>query len=594
MPKRTGLIPSEVIEDIRQRADIAQVIGENVTLKRVGSRLVGLCPFHQDTDPSFYVDPQRGAYKCFGCGEGGDVFRYVMQTQRLEFIESVRYLADRVGVDIPETSDGPRRPKGWRERLHAANETALSFYREMLIHPEIGRDARAYLRERGMTQPIVDAFELGYAPGDGEALVRHLQKKGVSLDDAQTVRVINKRDGRAGYYDFFRGRLMCPVRTVTGKAVAFSGRLLSGDGPKYINSSESDVFKKHNTFYAMNLANRNINQEKLAIVCEGNFDVMALHQHGLNVAVAGLGTAFTAGHADMLERYPGELVFLFDGDTAGKEATYKLVKIYAKREAQPRTVLLPDGMDPDDFLKVRGPEDLRVLLKNAPTLFEAAMDHVFSKHGNDAEGVARATSAFCEVAAQVSSPIRRGLLAKTLAARAGLTEDAVRRQIDQTRRGGRAPIMPRAEKRKRLLPEPEWTILATLLHYPTVRGKLDRDAVLMTLPHGPLVTLGERLWSPEITGGPVGAEDLLRHDDEDELVEAATTLLMAEAPCNDRTAKATIGEAVARRESEKLREEMDLVRKQRDQARQDGNTARADELEHRLHSLRKQLEMIRL
>lgn len=594
MPKGSGFIPTDIIEDIRQRADIAQIIGDSVTLKRVGSRLVGLCPFHQDSKPSFYVDSTRGAYKCFGCGAGGDVFRWVMETQRLTFAEAVRHLGERVGVEVPETGGGPARPRGYRDGLYAANEGAVSFFREMLQHPEIGRAPREYLRQRGLTRSIMEDFELGFAPGDGSALVKHLQKRGASLQDAQAVGLIVKRDRDDGYFDFFRNRLMCPVRGQTGKAVAFSGRLLDGEGAKYFNSTESEVFKKHRTFYAMHLAYKNISKRDEAIVCEGNFDVIALHQHGFEHAVAALGTAFSESHADIMERFTKNVVFVFDGDPAGRKATVKLVDFYAQRDYQPKAVVLPEGEDPDSFLKAQGPEKLRELFSEAPALIDFAIDETYRQFGDSEEDLARATSAACALVARVTNPIRRGLLAKSLAVRVSVAEEAIRTQIDRAQRGGRAPILRLTKTSERHMPKLGRDILATLLHHPQVKGGLDRDTVLHALPDGPARMLGERLWRVKPGADKVTAENLLMPDDEDDVRDLATALLLSEPPCETKAAHGTIVSAISNREKQNLRLEIESVRKLRDEALEAGNKVRADQLEYQLHSLRKQLRMIRI
>ncbi|MDP8222246.1 MAG: DNA primase [Candidatus Lernaella stagnicola] len=594
MPNKSGFIPSEIREEVRLRSPIEQIIGETVTLKRVGSRLVGLCPFHQDTAPSFYVSPERSAYKCFGCGAHGDVFSFVMETQRLTYVEAVHYLADRCGVDIPENLRGESRPRGYRDRLYGTNESAVSFYREMLMSPEIGREAREYLRQRGLTRAMMEAFELGFAPGGGSALLNHFRKREIAVADAEATGLIRKRDRDEGHFDFFRQRLMCPVRNTTGKAVAFSGRILGGDGPKYINSTESDVFKKNRTFYALQLAKDAIGQRDSAIVCEGNFDVIALHQHDFRHAVAALGTAFTPNHADLLERYTKNVVFVFDGDDAGQKAMFKLVAIYAKREYQPRAVILPSGEDPDTFLKGQGAEELAALIENAPGLMDFALNHIFGQYGSDEESLARAAADACAMIATIQSPIRMGILAKSLAERTGLSESAVRHQVERASRGARAPDVRRDKQSRKVMPSPEWSILATLLHFPEVRSKLDLASVLSALPAGPALTLAERLAHCQIGGELIGIADLVTDDDDEPVRDMAASLLMSDAPCEAAAAAQTVLEAARRRDGEKLKAEIESVRKQRDQAREAENSDRADELHHRLSSLRKQLRMIRI
>ncbi|NLH47076.1 MAG: DNA primase [Myxococcales bacterium] len=591
MPK-SDFIPDAVIAEVRARADIAQIIGETVTLKRVGTRLVGLCPFHKDMQPSFYVNPDRGAFKCFGCGIGGDVFRFLMETQRLAFPEAVRFLAERLNIEIP-AAGGPSRPRGYRERLFAINDAALAFYREMLAHPEIGKAAREYLRQRDCPRSMMETFEIGYAPDGWERLVQHLQKRALSLQDALAVGVIAQREQGEGYYDRYRNRLVFPVRNPAGKVVAFSARLLAGDGPKYINSPESDIFSKSRTFFGIHLATKAISQRDQVLICEGNFDVVSLHQFGFTNAVAALGTAFTENHAALLERYTKNVVFVFDGDAAGQKAMARLIDIYLPREFQPRAVVLPPSEDPDSFLKKNGADAMKDRIEKAPPLLDFVIDGYFRQSGPGEDGLVRAMNAACALAARITNPIQRGLLAKTLSARARLPEETIRQQIDRARRGRHAPAVSPVKTVARQLPSSEWTILATLLHFPGVRGGFDPENLLLALPDGFLRTLGERLLEAPADQSALGSETLMRAEDPDELRNLAGDLLMTAPPCEAKVASQMIRDALQDRERRKLQEEIDALSQELEQARTTGNQARIDDLERRIFALRKTLKMIR-
>ncbi len=585
-------ISDEVVEEVRSRADIVQIIGEAVTLKKVGRRMVGLCPFHADSKPSFYVNADRGAFKCFGCGIGGDVFRFVMETQRLTFPEAVRLLADRYGIEVPETSS-PSRPKGYRDRLLTANEAALSFFRERLANLESGRVAREYLQSRGTSQQMIDRFELCYAPDGWDHLCKFMQRKGIALQDAADVGLIAAREKGDGYYDRFRHRLMFPVRNATGKLVAFSGRLLAGDGPKYMNSPESEVFVKGRTFYGLHLAAREIGKKDIALVCEGNFDVVSLHQYGFDIAVAALGTAFTENHAALLERYTKNAVFIFDGDEAGQKAMMRLLEIYLNREEQPKVVVLPEGDDPDSFLKARGAEKLADLIQNAPHLVDFAVDRLFATHGRSAEGTARSLDEACLLAARLQSPIRRGLLAKRLATRTAMPEETIREQIDRARRGRKAPVIREFRGANRLLPGAERTILATLLHYPTAAAQLDRDELLMALPGGPMQNLAERILRVAGNQKAVTAENLMRPDDDEETRSLASELLMLPVPCEPKVAQQALADALLDRKRRTIEEELESVKTQLAEANDAHDEARVDELTRRHFALVSQLSRLR-
>lgn len=587
-----GFIPDEVVNEVRSRADIVQIIGESVTLKKVGRRMVGLCPFHKDTKPSFYVSPERGAFKCFGCGIGGDVFRFIMETQRLTFPESVRYLADRLGIEVPEAS-GSTKPRGYRERLLTANEAALSFFRERLAHPEAGRAARDYLKSRDVSDEMIDRFALGFAPDSWDQLLKYIRHKGIAPDDAANVGLIAPREKGDGYYDRFRNRLMFPVHNAVGRVVAFSGRLLAGDGPKYINSPESDLFVKGRTFYGLHLAGKEIGKRDQAFVCEGNFDIISLHQHKMPQAVAALGTAFTEGHAALLERYTKNLVFIFDGDQAGQKAMAKLLEVYLSRDEQPQVVVLPEGEDPDSFLKSQGPAPMGEMIKTAPFLLDFVVDRVFGKHGGSDEEMARALEECCSIAARVRNPIRRGLLAKQLATRTRVAEETIRQQINRRQRGRKAQPVKREKESHRLLPGAEKTILATLLHYPKVAGKVDRESLLMVLPAGPMQTIAERIIRVAAETGEIAAEVIMHPDDDDALTSLAGELLMQPAPCKPDAAEQALADAIQDRERRLLAEEVAAVKAQLAHKEQDAMDTRYDELVRRLYALQKRMSELR-
>ncbi len=317
----TGRIRDEAIRAVRERASLSEVISDVVALRRRGRSAVGLCPFHAEKTPSFTVSEERGFFHCFGCGEHGDVFAFLMKAQALTFPEAVRRVAERFGVPLPEEAGEPARR---REPLTAANAVAAAFFQAELRGPGGGR-ARAYLRERGLSEEVIERFGLGWAPGAGEALARHLRTKGLPLEDALTAGLVMRRDrpdGAGGVLDRFRDRLMFPITDASGKTIAFGGRILpgrpaSGDPPpKYLNSAESPVFRKGHTLYGLALARDAIRKADRAVVVEGYLDVIALAQAGIGEVVAPLGTALTAEQLRLLRRFTETVIACFDGDLA--------------------------------------------------------------------------------------------------------------------------------------------------------------------------------------------------------------------------------------------------------------------------------------
>jgi len=312
-----------ILDEIRAGVDVVDLVSRFVNLRKAGQNYKGLCPFHAEKTPSFTVSEERGFFHCFGCGEHGDVFAFVMKTQALTFPEAVRRVAERFGVPLPEEAGEPAQR---REPLAAVNAAAAAFYRGEL-RGSGGARAQAYLRERGLAEETIERFALGWAPGAGEALARHLRAQGLPLDDALTAGLVLRRDrpdGRVGVFDRFRERVMFPITDTSGKVIAFGGRILPGrpaggdPPPKYLNSAESPIFRKGHTLYGLALARDAIRKADRAIVVEGYLDVIALAQAGIGEVVAPLGTALTADQLRLLRRFTETVVACFDGDPAGR------------------------------------------------------------------------------------------------------------------------------------------------------------------------------------------------------------------------------------------------------------------------------------
>jgi DNA primase len=367
-----GRIPTEAIQHIRERASITEVVSDVVTLRKRGRTVVGLCPFHTEKTPSFTVTEERGFYHCFGCGEHGDVFGFVMKTQSLTFPEAIRAVAQRFGLPVPEGTDSERRGG---DPLLAVNAAAAAFFTRALAAPG-GARARAYLVERGVGDEIAARFHLGYAPATGDALARHLRAEGHPVEHALTLGLVSRRDA-GGVYDRFRDRLVFPIADTTGRNVAFGGRVLpgrpsTGDAPpKYLNSPESPLFHKGHTLYGLPQARDAIRRRGRAIVVEGYLDVITLAEAGIEEVVAPLGTALTADQLRVLRRLCESVVACFDGDDAGRRAAARSFATFVEAGLWGRGVFLPAGDDPDTFVRRSGREALEALLGAAEPLVDA-------------------------------------------------------------------------------------------------------------------------------------------------------------------------------------------------------------------------------
>ncbi len=437
------MISEDKIAEIRDRAPIADVIGNYVALKKSGNSLKGLCPFHNEKTPSFYVHPNRGFYHCFGCKASGDVFSFLMHVEGKTFPEVARDLAEQTGVQLPvydpQREAEHQRHRKEHERLASLMEAATEFYcNQLREHPDAGI-ARAELEKRGISDQAVRDFRLGYAPHGWDSLVRFLERAGSSPADAEAVGLIVSRRSGRGHYDRFRHRLMFPIADVHGQVVAFSGRALEPapsmeaqkEPPaKYLNSPENPLYRKGEVLYGLHEGRVEIRREDSTILCEGNFDLVALHQAGFANAVAPMGTAFTEAHARLIKRFATTLFLLFDGDRAGRKAVREAYAVLNKAGLSAHAVTLPEGSDPDSFLREHGTDALRARVTNAPTIIEYLIDDAARRVEPNPRAKAESIAKLGPILAGVESPIERGLYVERVARKFGITDLAlVRREL---------------------------------------------------------------------------------------------------------------------------------------------------------------------
>lgn len=352
-------IPEHKLDEIRQAADIVEVVADVVSLKKSGQGFTGLCPFHNEKTPSFRVNPDMGIFKCFGCGEGGDAFSFVMKTEHVSFMEAVRSLAERYNVDLPEEESTPEQAERATrfEKLYEALRFAANWYYQQLKHHEEAEKARVYLQKRGFTIETIRVFGLGYAPPSGQALLDAAVQEGIDesiLLDTDLVKPSSKGEG---VYDSFRDRLMFPILNPSARVIGFAGRTFDENkGPKYVNSAQTDVYNKSQVLYGIHLAKSVIRQEKQVILVEGYTDVMSLAQHGVKNVVANSGTALTREQLELLKRYSNRLLMIYDADAAGQKAMVRGIELALEMGLEPETLQLPEGEDPDSFVKEQGQE----------------------------------------------------------------------------------------------------------------------------------------------------------------------------------------------------------------------------------------------
>lgn len=400
---------------VKDAADIVQVIGEHVELKRAGGRFTGRCPFHHEKTPSFSVNPQGQFYHCFGCGEHGDVFSFVMKFHHMEFPEALKMLAQKYGIELParQLSETEQAQLRQRDLLYQANEEAVRLYQQCLQHPKWGKEARAYLERRGVPAESIERYRLGYAPDTDQAGWSHgveqLTAKGLHVEVLEQAGLAVRND-RGGHYDRFRSRIMFPINDMTGRVVAFGGRILGDGQPKYMNSPESPIFEKSRLLFGLQQHRQAIRQARRALVVEGNFDLLSLAVHGIDNVVAPLGTALTRSHIHSLRSYADEVVLFFDADAAGLKAAMRSIPFLLAERMEARVALLPAGHDPDSFVRDEGREAVAALVTAARPLAEFAFDTLVRAHGLTLAGKNRIVGELRQLLAEAADAEQRELM----------------------------------------------------------------------------------------------------------------------------------------------------------------------------------------
>jgi len=378
-----GMIPPNLLEQIRTSNDIVEVIQGYLPLKRAGGRFTALCPFHKEKTPSFYVNPQLQVFKCFGCGKGGDVFTFVREYEGLNFMEAVRRLAERARIPLQvEERPGEQQSRSLRDTLLAIHEQIAQRWQSALAKDAAGQIARDYLAKRGVSPEAVKEFRLGYAPETWDDTVNWAKGRKYDLEVVKQAGLIVQSETGDRLYDRFRGRLMFPIADEQGRVIAFSGRILAGDEKtaKYVNSPETPIFTKGRVFYGLHKSKRAILDARSAVICEGQLDLIACYMAGVRNVVAPQGTAFTEDHARILKRYADEVVLCFDGDAAGQKAAVRALDSLLAVGLAVRVAQIPPPEDPDSFVKKQGAAALQKIIREAPGFFDFFLDHLCASH----------------------------------------------------------------------------------------------------------------------------------------------------------------------------------------------------------------------
>ncbi len=516
-------------EEVKQAADIVEVIGGYVQLKKAGRNYQGLCPFHSEKDPSFSVSPDKQRFYCFGCKKGGDVFAFWMEYHHVSFPQALRDLAARYQVRLPERKQSPAELKRLqlRDALFRLNGLAADFYHRVLTEAKSGGPGRSYIQERGIDEQTLRDFKLGYAPNQWEGLSRYLQKQKADMEQAAGAGLVIQRK-QGGWYDRFRGRLVFPIFTPTQRIAGFGARVLDDGLPKYLNTPETPIFRKSEILYGLHAAGPAIRRSRRAVVVEGYTDVLALHRLGYTQAVATLGTALTRDHIRRLKGYSDEVVVVFDSDEAGKGAALKSLPFFLAEGVSSKVLILPEGEDPDSFVRTRGQELFAGEVDNAVPMFDYFVDVTLDSAGDSEEALLRALREVLSVLADLKDSTLSALYVRRLAERTAVPEAAIIRELKDSasrhagagRQDTQPPSRPGID---------ELHLLNLLVHYPEAASKIIESKWDVLLSHPAARSVFEAAQKLLFQGGGIVPEDIFESVGDEE-ARALVSEIMVSPP----------------------------------------------------------------
>ena len=483
--------PAAFIDELIARNPIEDVVGQYVTLKRSGSNMFGLCPFHGEKTASFSVAPEKGIYYCFGCHKGGGAINFMMELEGLSYPDAVRKLAQRAGMEVPEDEQYQSRYKQ-QERLWALMKEAGRFFNSQLYSPA-GKECLAYVQKRGLSKSIVTQFGMGFAPNSWNALVDAMRKKGYTDQELIAADLVGEKNGRI--YDRFRNRLMFPIIDVRGNVVGFGGRVLDDSKPKYLNSNETVIFNKRKNLFGLNFAKKS--KQGFMILVEGNIDVITLHQYGFDNAVASLGTSLTEEHANLLSRYTEQVVLTYDSDEAGQRAAKRAIPMLEKVGIKVKVLNMKDAKDPDEFLQKFGADKFKLLLQGSSDRVEYQLNAIRAKYdlGEDAQKVQFVQEA-AELISTLESSVKREVYGGRVAESAGISMDAMKLEVNKAFKR-RMAIKKKQQEKADLAPMKALQPKTRSIRYDNMKSAMAEETVLaLALRENALLDLSTKL-TPE-------------------------------------------------------------------------------------------------
>jgi DNA primase len=532
-------IPEDTIRRIQSTASIVDLISEHVALKKAGRNYIGLCPFHAEKTPSFTVNPEKQIFYCFGCHTGGDIFGFLMQQQGLSFPEAVRTLAGQYGIEVPDRHMTPEQSQraSEKDKLIRINELAREFYQVQLREMQHGQKAMRYLLGRGMSRKIIDGYHLGYAPDRWDALLSHLQKNDVPASRIAASGLAVPRKSGLGFYDRFRNRVMFPIFDVNRRTIGFGGRVMGDEMPKYLNSPETTLFSKRRSLYGLDSARQPARNTGLIYLVEGYFDVLSMHLYGITNTVATLGTSLTPEHVQRLKGIVGQdgkAVLVYDSDLAGIKAARRSIEVFEQGFLDARIMVLPEGYDPDSFLREHSPDDFFRIANKALGLIPFLIDCAVQEHGLTVEGKVRVLTELREPLAAIQDSVARSLYSKQLSERLQIDETAVLDKIRQDVNRQRGRLSTTSDDLRDALTEHsrlERQIVAMMLHHPAILSEVVGRNILDYFEDDQLRALA-RMIVERTVGANSAITDLLTHIDDSQIRSMLTQLAMMESHWN--------------------------------------------------------------
>lgn len=520
------------IEEIKSRVDIVELAGEYLTLKKAGRNYLGLCPFHSEKTPSFTVNREKQIFYCFGCGAGGNAITFLMKITNKTFPEAIKELAEKTGVLLPPrlTTQEGRARDSLRETILNLNLQAAKLY-ERTLHSSSGKGAEEYLNARGVDPETVKQFRLGFAPDSWRYLTDYIEKNNLSLKSAeQAGLIVAGKEG--GFYDRFRGRLIFPIENVSGEIIAFGGRVMDKGEPKYLNSPESPVYVKGKNLYGLARTKEEIRKKGFAVIVEGYFDLISLWNAGINNVVASLGTALTLEQLELLRRYTVDVVALFDPDEAGRKALNRSLELFLSVNMKAKALVLPEGLDPDEYVKKFGRVKLEELIADAQPLSDYYIENVLSG-GKSFEDKREMIKNAMEFINKIDNTIEKNLFIRRVAEKAGIDEELLKKESYRTETSVKKTVAGQQRNTQIKIDPVEANLICLLLEYPQKTIEAEKENILSFFLQTELKMLGKKIVDAYKLLGFVDLSVILSPDEDEALREKIFRIMMEVQPVDD-------------------------------------------------------------